>query len=185
MLKTMVASKTAKLLAACVCPVVGASVVTVSVPQVRSAVHRATAPRAYAAPKTRARPQVAAAAAPCMEPAAFATGLIAPLALPSQSFVPADLANASPITGRTFNPPPDGGPIIGGGGSSGGPGGPGVAPPSPIPEPATWLQLLLGFGLIGTLARASYRNTRFNPDNDPEELAAQNGTSPSTLPPSA
>ena len=60
-MKEVLASNTAKLVAACVCPVVGAGTVVMEVPQVRAAVHKATA----AKPK---RHRVARAKAPVREP---------------------------------------------------------------------------------------------------------------------
>ena len=60
MLKEVLASNTAKLVAACVCPVVGAGTIVMEVPKVRAAVHRATAPRAKPKPhrEARAKPRV-------------------------------------------------------------------------------------------------------------------------------
>jgi hypothetical protein len=55
MLKEAVASKAAKLLMTCVCPVAGTTALTLGVPQVRDAVHKAAQPRQYAKPKTRVR----------------------------------------------------------------------------------------------------------------------------------
>ena len=55
MLKEAVASKAAKLLMTCVCPVAGTTALSLGVPQVRDAVYKATQPRQYAKPKTRVR----------------------------------------------------------------------------------------------------------------------------------
>lgn len=58
-----------------------------------------------------------------------------------------------------------GGGVGGGGGSPGGGGGdvPTQPPPavvqSPVPEPSTWMLLLLGFGVIGSAARRERRST--------------------------
>ena len=71
MLKEAVASKAAKLLMTCVCPVAGTTALTLGVPQVRDAVHKTAQPRQYAKPKTRVRAtaaeevQVAQADTPC------------------------------------------------------------------------------------------------------------------------
>ena len=35
-----------------------------------------------------------------------------------------------------------------------------------VPEPSTWVQLMLGFGLIGGIARVSYRKNGTQPDGD-------------------
>jgi hypothetical protein len=63
-----------------------------------------------------------------------------------------------PSLGPIFAPPPGGGGGCcgGGGGGPGGPGGPPASPPigpppgiPAVPEPGTWLTMLLGFGFIG------------------------------------
>lgn len=150
MIKSLAASKAAKLLATCVCPVAGTVALTVAVPQVRTAVHKATAPRAYAKPKTRVRPQTAALQAPCPETGpALATQSIAPfgmtpMSLPPVAFTGTDVPG-TPGGGGTGGPPlvnPPGG------------GGGGITPPGIVPEPGTWLQLVLGFGVVGMVMRA-------------------------------
>ncbi|WP_136161794.1 PEPxxWA-CTERM sorting domain-containing protein [Sphingomonas flavalba] len=171
MLKEALTSSTAKLIAACVCPVAGTTALTVSVPQVRQAVHKATAP----APKARAKPKVR----PAAQPAA------------PQVECPADtpiLLSGYSIAPLTDLPPERfaGGP--GGGDPGGGPGGPGPWGPGPwvppgipfvpppvnppvvppvnppvtpgVPEPATWAQLILGFGIIGASARVTYNQRK-------------------------
>jgi hypothetical protein len=152
MIKSLAASKAAKLLAACVCPVAGTVALTVAVPQVRSAVHKATAPRQYAKPKTRVRPQMAAVQPPCAEPGAFATQSIAPLTMTplSLSSVPLDSPGFTGVPGGGFNP--GGGPLV----SNNPPGGPNVPPPGVVPEPGTWLQLVLGFGVVGMMMRGRW-----------------------------
>jgi hypothetical protein len=142
MIRSLLASKTAKLVAACVCPVAGTGALTVAVPQVRSAVHKATAPRAYAAPKTRVRP---AAAAPC--PEATPVMLASPLAMLTpqptpQSFTPPPLNNGG--GGNNPNVPLD-------------PGGGGKPILPAVPEAATWAQMIVGFGLIGGAVRLGTR----------------------------
>lgn len=164
MLKEIVASKAAKLIAACVCPVVGTAALTVSVPEVRERVHRATAPRAAAAPAARRAPAEAVAAAEAVCPTDT------PVILAAQPFTPAIGApGALPLA---FAGPEGPGPGGGGGFFVGGaPGipiggfvpGPGVQPPPPppvIPEPGTWLQLIVGFGVIGGATRVTYRQQK-------------------------
>ena len=54
--------------------------------------------------------------------------------------------------------PPGGGSPGGGGGIPGGGGNPDLpAPPPPVPEPATWLMMILGFGMVGSRLRHSTR----------------------------
>lgn len=152
MIKSLAASNAAKLMAACVCPVAGTVALTVAVPQVRSAVHKATAPRAYALPKTRVRPQTASIQPPCAETGALASQSIAPFTMTplSLSSVPLDSPGFTGIPGGGPNP---GGPLV----SNNPPGGgPNVPPPGIVPEPGTWLQLVLGFGAIGMMMRARW-----------------------------
>ncbi|MGH6780625.1 MAG: PEP-CTERM sorting domain-containing protein, partial [Sphingomonadaceae bacterium] len=124
MLKTMVASKAAKLMAACVCPVVGSAALTVSVPQVREAVHKATAPRQYAKPKTRVRKPAAEVAAAAIAPCPTAVPVVlSSLELPTGGdtvLPPLDFASLDPKT--PFNPlrPTPFLPRPGGGGGGGG-----------------------------------------------------------------
>jgi hypothetical protein len=165
MLKEAVASKAAKLLMTCVCPVAGTTALSLGVPQVRDAVHKATQPRQYAKPKTRVRAtpiaeegvQVASADTPCPTVTPFALSN-----LPQQTPVPVDspplqVAEAPPpdpavpLTPTIFVPPTTG------------------TPPTDdmpgVPEPSTWVQLMLGFGLIGGIARVTYRK---NGTQEPE-----------------
>ena len=153
MIKSLAASKAAKLLAACVCPVAGTVALTVAVPQVRSAVHKATAPRQYAKPKTRVRPQMAAIQPPCAETGVLATQSIAPLTMTplSLSSIPLDSPGFTGVPGGGSNP--GGGPIVSNGPQGG---GANVPPPGVVPEPGTWLQLVLGFGVIGVAMRARW-----------------------------
>lgn len=154
MLKGMLASNASKLVAACVCPVAWSVALTVGVPKVRDTVHRATAPRAYALPKTRVRKPIAEA--PRVEPIQTAA-LSAPPCQPSfepgaplsAQYTPltgngTELANIGDLpTGPGLGNLPDGGINL--------PNMPGV------PEPHTWVQMLIGFGLIGGAARYSLR----------------------------
>lgn len=159
-----------------------------AVPQVRTAVHNATAPRAYAKPKTRVRQpagtQTASAQAPCAEvPAVLMGRSLAPFAAPETlSFLPSDLVGPDlASTNSGGSPPRDrlrGSPLI----NSDGPAL--VAPNPAVPEPATWMQLLLGFGIMGGVARISLRGSERDDESDPT-APPQNGLSPMTLPPSA
>lgn len=161
MLQTMVASKAAKLMAACVCPVVGSAALTLSVPQVRDAVHKATAPRQYAKPKTRVRTPAAEVAAAAVAPCPTAVPVVlSSMELPMVSdavMPPLDFASLDPT--RNFPPPrvvpPSVVPLV-----------PrdGVDPTPPIvpllPDATTWVQMILGFGLIGGAIRVSQRRRR-------------------------
>ncbi|MFZ5707008.1 MAG: PEPxxWA-CTERM sorting domain-containing protein [Pseudomonadota bacterium] len=163
MLKEAVASKAAKLLMTCVCPVAGTTALSLGVPQVRDAVHKATQPRQYAKPKTRVRAapeegvQVASAESPCPSVTPFALSNLPTVSPVPMESTPLQVAEAPPpdaavpLTPRIFVPP------------SGG-----VPPPdsSGVPEPSTWVQLMLGFGLIGGVARVSYRRNGSAPTGE-------------------
>jgi hypothetical protein len=165
MLKEAVASKAAKLLMTCVCPVAGTTALSLGVPQVRDAVHKATQPRQYAKPKTRVRAtpeeeatQVASAE-PCPTVTPFALSNLPQMnGPPPVSQPPIQVAEAPPpdpavpLTPTIFVPPSSGNPN---------PAGPGV------PEPSTWVQLMLGFGLIGGVARVSYKKNGSQPEAEP------------------
>ena len=166
MLKEAVASKAAKLLMTCVCPVAGTTALTLGVPQVRDAVHKAAQPRQYAKPKTRVRAvqeaevQVAQAETPCptVTPLAMSdipvtapeVGLpstVAQLADAPQASQPSQFAEAPsldsgvPLTSRIFVARPDA-----------------VSSTAPADESdgARWVKLILGFGVIG-VPRVAYR----------------------------
>ena len=86
------------------------------------------------------------------------------------------LAQSAPALPAIFAPIPIGGIFAPGGGGGtlpgapGGPGGPGGPPqqppppgpptetPPPVPEPATWAMMILGFGLIGLTTRRQRRS---------------------------
>ena len=165
MLKEAVASKAAKLLMTCVCPVAGTTALSLGVPQVRDAVHKATQPRQYAKPKTRVRAtpaaeegqQVASAETPCPSVTPFAlSNLPTATEMPSTPLQvaeapPPDVTDPIPLTPKIFIPPS-------------------TNPPSgdaPVPEPQTWVQLMLGFGLIGGVARVTYRRNGTDPKAAP------------------
>ena len=164
MLKEAVASKAAKLLMTCVCPVAGTTALSLGVPQVRDAVHKATQPRQYAKPKTRVRApeegvQVASADTPCPTVTPFALSDLPTVAgPPAASPPPIQVAEAPPpdvavpLTETIFVPPTTG---MNEGENPG------------VPEPSTWVQLMLGFGLIGGVARVSYRKNGTQPEGEP------------------
>jgi len=128
-----------------------------AVPKVRNAVHKATAPREYALPKTRER-----------------------AALPAVALAPCTTIGATPLSAG-FSPdvipyPPPGEPIVPGiplqptvftGGGPKTPVEPGGPPGIPgIPEPHAWLQLLVGFTLVG----GAVRMARKKPDEEEQEI---------------
>lgn len=155
MLKEAVASKAAKLLMTCVCPVAGTTALTLGVPQVRDAVHKAVQPRQYAKPKTRVRQleepvQVASAEdCPALTPLAIADvpfqARSASLATgPSQLAEVPQLEAGVPLTPRIFIPRND---------------GLAASEPGSTPEPSAWVKLILGFGVIPGIPRVTYRRT--------------------------
>jgi hypothetical protein len=167
MLKEAVASKAAKLLMTCVCPVAGTTALSLGVPQVREAVHKATQPHQYAKSKSRVRAtpveegaQFAAADVPCPTVTPFALSNLPTVSGPPPvSQPPIQVAEAPPpdpavpLTPTIFVPPSGGTPM------NDQPG---------VPEPSTWVQLMLGFGLIGGMARVTYRKNRAAPAVPPE-----------------
>ncbi|HTI31998.1 MAG TPA: hypothetical protein VL405_07680 [Sphingomonas sp.] len=183
MLKQLVASQAAKTLALCVCPVVTAGVVATKVPQVRRAVHKATAPRLAERPQRRPAALSNVALPPCTPVAPFATlprvaAALPAAVLPEQPGLVPTAASGPENTGAAYNPGfyapgaflPGPGGTLGGGGTGGGGviippggGGGGVVPPAPptsgVPEPETWLQVLAGFGVAGGAFRV-YRVRR-------------------------
>lgn len=192
MLKEVVASNAAKLIAACVCPVVGTAAVTLGVPEVRQAVHKATAPKAKPVRTARAKPRVRApaetAAAPtqiiCPDPVMLtnmplSTPWLQPTAptvaapRPDQvSFAAPPRVPPGPVLGGGFVIGGGGGVPGGGGGGGGGEtppdgGGTDLPPPPPppdleippaVPEPATWAQLVVGFGALGGATRLIWKH---------------------------
>jgi hypothetical protein len=160
MLKDVLASNTAKLIAACVCPVVGAGTVALAVPQVRAAVHRATAPKAKPKPRreARAKPRVRVpektrkddapvemAALMCQQPLRLQDAPLQPAFNAPIAVAPSE----SPAIGRVYVPT----------GCAPVP-GLGIIPTNPVagvPEPATWAQMIAGFALIGGVLRTGRR----------------------------
>lgn len=176
MLGSIVASKTARLITACVCPVVGAGTLTMSVPKVRNAVHNATAPREYALPKTRERVATPVSApAPCTVIGAtpLSAGYIEDVPTSLYPFPGTPGVSGTPLIPTSYTgtgpkqpidpsspgvPPTSGPPIVTL------PGDPSVG--GAVPEPHTWLQFLIGFTLIGGAARMA----RKRPTEEEEEL---------------
>lgn len=98
------------------------------------------------------------------------------IAPPVPDIVPVDLApplqltflEMPPVPGLPMPPPGGGGgvpPGGGGGGCCGGPPNsppetpPNTPPPPPLPEPGTWLTMLLGFGFVGWGMRRNHQVT--------------------------
>ncbi len=136
MLSSLVASKAARLMTYCVCPVVGTGTVVMSVPKARQAVHEVTAPRQYALPKTRERLpdaplQISIPPCPTVEGPGLQTGFL--------ETPPVTIFTSLPPGGTSFPP--------GGGGGGGGGGA--------VPEPGTWVQMIAGFLLIGGAVRVA------------------------------
>ena len=163
MLKEVLASNGAKLAVACVCPVVGASAVALKVPDVRAAVHKATAPKPER--QARAKPRVrtpAKAAEDKPEPMLQSAALCPPpVILPNPSIEPRmnaalDLPPVRIIESDTparvfISQPCSGVPNIGGGYA---------LRTGAVPEPATWAQMIAGFGLMGATLRAGRRRAK-------------------------
>jgi hypothetical protein len=159
LLKEVFASNTAKLVAACVCPVVGAGTVVMEVPKVRAAVHRATAPKAKPKPhrEARAKPRVRVPEKAREDERPVQTALMCPQPLRFQDapFQPAPAAiTMAPIdvprVERVYVPTGCG-PVIGGGSIIR------TGPTAGVPEPATWAQMIAGFALLGAVLRLGRR----------------------------
>jgi hypothetical protein len=162
MLKEVFASNAAKLVAACVCPI-AAGTVALKVPPVRSAIHKATAPKpereARAKPRIRAPLKKAtverddqdgpiAAAPMCPDPVKLNDSVLTPTDI--QPELPAP-RTVSPVQLPTFV-------------SNCGPSGFMMDVQSrmtgAVPEPATWAQMVAGFALMGATLRAGRRRQR-------------------------
>lgn len=156
MLGSLAASNAAKIAALCICPV-GAAVVVTQVPQVRSAVHKVTAPRHAPARRIAPRatpaaniPAQTAMASPCPStPVLTQGGEALTFSTPSLGATPFDLSLppsrfasvSTPINRVDFGSSP----------------APTDMPDdfSALPEPGTWLQFGLGFALLGSAIRSS------------------------------
>lgn len=161
MLKEVLASNAAKLVAACVCPVVGASVVTLKVPQVRESVHKATTPKpkreARAKPRVRTPKKEAVANKDEEKPVETALMCGDPDLLRSGPLEPSATAMISMPAPRMDVRPPErifvanNCPTV-----QFATGIPGLRVAG-VPEPATWAQMIAGFGLMGAMIRAGRR----------------------------
>jgi len=168
MLGVLATSKVAKAAALATCSVGGTAVVTVSVPKVRNAVHRLTAPPKAQKPRQFAKPRIRSA------PLELAAGPVCPDPVP---VLLADVPFTVPDASQAFvsnTPGLEEGP-------SAGPGGPttvirtglagvtptGFSPPTfiavPLPESQTWVQMIAGFGAIGGAIRLSKRHQAEKP----------------------
>jgi len=161
MLKEVFASNAAKLVAACVCPI-AAGTIALKVPPVRSAIHKATAPKpereARAKPRIRAPLKKAVAereeeeapverALMCPQPVMLQESPLQPTGfeMPQPPMTRIEMAEDKPsyvnncgpsrftLTMRT-----------------------GLA----VPEPETWAQMVAGFALMGAAIRAGRRRQR-------------------------
>jgi hypothetical protein len=163
MLGVLATSKVAKAAALATCSVGGTAVVTVSVPKVRTAVHKLTAPPAKARPRQFAKPRIRSApiqlaATPiCPDPV--------PILLTDTPFSVPDASEAfvfnTPGLERLPASGPGSPPTVFRTGFSG------ITPngftPSgfvavPLPESQTWVQMIAGFGAIGGAIRLSKRH---------------------------
>ncbi len=171
MLKEMAASQAAKALALCVCPVVGAAAITVAVPKARHAVHQLTAPKGSTGHKRARLAAREPAACPDATPVVLADGPLRPIDLKEPDGIAMLPELTDPYTAARAvqaSLPGDNGfvrslPSGGGGSSSGGIGGGGSGGGSSggftdaVPEPATWLQAIVGLGVAGTAIRMATR----------------------------
>jgi hypothetical protein len=162
MLREVLASNAAKLVAACVCPVVGASVVTLKVPQVREAVHKATTPKpkreARAKPRVRTPKKASAAQKEEEKPVETALMCGDPDLLRSGPLEPSATSLISMPPARMEMPPPPERIFVthGCGPAQFASGIPGLRIAG-VPEPATWAQMIAGFALMGAMIRAGRR----------------------------
>lgn len=157
MLKEVLASNVAKLIAGCVCPVVGVGAIALNVPKIRSAVHKATAPKpvkeARAKPRVR-MPTKAAIASDLPEDDVFEAGLMCPQPVSLGEGSLQSTVLTQPDVPVRIDPGPTGadcGPVrtVGGGVMS--------FRFAAVPEPATWAQMIAGFGLLGATLRLGRR----------------------------
>lgn len=163
MLKEVFASKAAKLVAACVCPV-AVGTVALKVPPVRSAIHKATAPKPQK--EARAKPRIRAPLKKAVDRDEDLALVQTPLICP-----PPILLKEAALEPPSFQLPQTPIPMI-------------DAPreastyvancgPSPsmasfrtgvaVPEPETWAQMVAGFALMGATIRAGRRRQRHSP----------------------
>lgn len=167
MLKEVLTSNAAKLVAACVCPAVGATAVALKVPQVRAAVHKATAPKPERS--ARAKPRVLQPkpddiekrelavrdAAVCPQPVMLQNAAFEPRPGAALTLAPTPVIETRAVERVVYVP-------TGSCGSTGviSIGGHGVGA---VPEPATWAQMIAGFALMGAAIRAGRRRRILRP----------------------
>jgi hypothetical protein len=113
-----------------------------------SRVLSAAAPAAAAAPVLMAAPPAAIAAPAAIAPVAPAMGgapILAAVPVASAGFPPAlGLVGALPLIPAIMDEGPTGGDLV-------------VSPGPAVPEPATWLMMITGFGILGTVLRRRRR----------------------------
>jgi hypothetical protein len=85
------------------------------------------------------------------EPAAELPAVVP--SLPGEILLPPPGGGLVPPPGVVVPPGGGGGNPPGGGGGHPPPGPPDHPPPPPLPEPGTWLTMILGFGMIGWMMR--------------------------------
>ncbi len=152
MLKTVAASSAAKALALCVCPVLGGAAL-LKVPAVRQKVHEATAPKS-AQPKRSRLVKRGAPAPVCPDPVPvnFVSAPLTPLSLEQPDGLTVLNTLDDPEAATTVfasaledprHRPGESARIFGGAG---------------VPEPAVWLQTIIGLGVAGATLRMSTRN---------------------------
>jgi len=161
MLKEVFASNAAKLVAACVCPI-AAGTIALKVPPVRSAIHKATAPKpereARAKPRVRA-PLKKAVAEREEEEAPFERGLMCPQPVMLQDAPLQPAGFQMPEAPMTQIAMPEDKPSYV---NNCGPSRFTLSMRSGIsvPEPETWAQMVAGFALMGATIRAGRRRQR-------------------------
>jgi hypothetical protein len=155
MLTTVAASKAAKVLALCVCPVLGATAM-LKVPAVRQAVHDATAPAKKSPPKRSRLVKRDAADAPapvCPDPVPVQLTSMPLLPLstlePDGLTILPDLEDPETASFAMASAVPD--PRRRPGEAAR------VFQSTDVPEPAIWLQTIIGMGVAGSAIRMATR----------------------------
>lgn len=152
MLKTVAASSAAKALALCVCPVLGGAAL-LKVPAVRQKVHEATAPKSPQPKRSRlVKRDAPAPVCPDPVPVNLASAPLTPLSFeqPDGLTVLSDLTDPEAATtvfaSALEDPrrrPGEAARLFAG---------------AEVPEPAVWLQTIIGLGVAGATLRLSTRN---------------------------
>lgn len=155
-------------IAMCVCPPAVVATTAVTVPPVRHAVHRLTAPSNVERPKPRrtftAAYDCTPSAVPLTKVGPMTNTVVAPAAealpvamaarTPSQEIGPPGSILPQIVPGPDYVPPPGVTGPGGGGGPGGGTGG------EALPEVSTWAMTITGFGMVGLLLRRKSGITR-------------------------